>query len=91
VKRNRAAVWTAGTFAVVLLAATGVSVAFGLMARRAEGIADLRRVESEANEAKARQAEGVADQRREDSERAGLNLQDARDDHWATCTPHAVC
>jgi serine/threonine protein kinase/WD40 repeat protein len=69
VKRNRAAVLAAGVLAVVLLAAAGVSLAFGLLASRAEGIAEQRRLDAEANEAKAVQAGG--------------QLRDARDELWA--------
>jgi WD40 repeat protein len=68
-RRNRAAVLMAGAFAAVLLAATGVSLAFGLMATRAEGVAEQRRQDAEANETKAVQA--------------GEQLRDARDELWA--------
>ena len=72
VKRNRAVVLTASVFAVVLLAATGVSLGFGLTAKQAGGmgIAEQRRLDSEANEVKAVQA--------------GEQLRDARDDLWAS-------
>ena len=69
-KRNRAAVLTAGVVAVVLLAATGVSLTFGLLASRAEGVAEQRRLDAVANEARAVQA--------------GEQLRDARDELWAS-------
>src|SRR5262249_60469334 len=48
-RRYRAAVWTAGAFAAVLLAAVAVSLVFGVMAKRAEAEADRRRWEADAN------------------------------------------
>jgi WD40 repeat protein len=57
VMRNLAAVLTAATFTVVVLVAAGVSVAFGLMAVRAEGIAEKRRRDAETNETRALEAE----------------------------------
>jgi serine/threonine protein kinase/WD40 repeat protein len=50
-RKNRGAVLTAASFAAILLVATGVSVAFGVMANRAG--ADARRERDEANAARS--------------------------------------
>jgi serine/threonine protein kinase len=52
-RRNRAAVLTAAAFALVLVAATGVSVAFAVQARRAETLAVAERDQVAAAEARA--------------------------------------
>jgi eukaryotic-like serine/threonine-protein kinase len=84
VKRNRAAVLTAGVFALVLLVATGVSIAFGLTAKWAGGVAEQRRLDAESNEAKAvaNEAKAVANEAK--AVRAGEQLRDARDELWAS-------
>lgn len=72
-RKNRAAVWTGGLFAAVLLAATAVSVAFAVAATRAEGLAERRREEADdarkvavVNETKARGSEARAVRAREE-------------------------
>ncbi|HJZ57093.1 MAG TPA: serine/threonine-protein kinase [Gemmataceae bacterium] len=88
-RRNRAVVLTAGAFAAVLLAATGVSLAFGVVAKRAEADAiAARNAETEQRDEVARQRDAalkagqVASEQRDEARRA---RDDFRRAHYVVC------
>ena len=74
-RRNRAAKLVGSTIAAVLLLATGVSLAFGIVARNAERLAEQERAESDRQRDAAVLAEEHARQRGEEATSAKNRLK----------------
>jgi serine/threonine protein kinase len=74
-RRNRPAILGAGAIAAVLLAAAGVSVAFGVQATRAEGQAEQKRKDADDNAARADENMRTAKEKEEQAQREAANVK----------------
>jgi hypothetical protein len=78
-RRNKAAVLVGGAFAAVLLAATAVSLTFGVVAKRAEGEAEARRQDADANAVRADENARQAQANEEHAQREAANVKAEQD------------
>ena len=78
-RRNRPVILTGGAFAVVLLAAAGVSLAFGVLATRAGREAEARREESDDHAVRADRNADTAKANEDRAEREASNVRAEQD------------